>query len=301
MRWPGLGTPRRLNATRRALLWWFGPPQMAHQNATVSVDVAAALAYLAGLNAGAGPRVSLSHLVAAAIARALVEHPAANARVAGWRVFDPGQVGIAMPVSLEGHAGARLGELSLTIVPEVGGLTLRELAARATRAVRAERSGDQQSGAVRVIFALAERLPMAVLRRIFDGVAAGIAIPLLAAPFWGLAPATTALTNPGAALGAAPGALARGLAIALPGRGLGFSTIWGMAAVQEEARIVDGGVVARPCLPLVLAFDHRTVDAILAGRLMARVAGILADPAAVFGADGQRRPAPGEEPGRPRR
>jgi pyruvate/2-oxoglutarate dehydrogenase complex dihydrolipoamide acyltransferase (E2) component len=266
---------------------------MAHQNATVSVDVAAALAYLESLNARGGPRVSLSHLAAAAIARALVEHPAANARVVGWRVFDPGHVGIAMPVSLEGHVGARLGELSLTVVPGVEGLTLRQIAARATRAVRAERDGDQQSGAVRFIFALAERLPMAALRRLFDGIEAGIAVPLLAAPFWGLAPATTALTNPGAVLRAQPGALARGLAIALPGRGLGLSTIWGLAGVQEEARVVGGQVIARPCLPLVLAFDHRTVDAILAGRLIARVAEVLADPGAVFGEDGERRPPTG--------
>ncbi|MFH1465802.1 MAG: 2-oxo acid dehydrogenase subunit E2 [Pseudomonadota bacterium] len=286
MRWPGLGTPRRLNATRRALLWWFGPPQLAHQNATVSVDVGAALAYLARLNAGEGPRVSLTHLVAAAIARALAEHPKANARVVGGRIFDPGYVGIAMPVSLEGHAGERHGELSLTVVPDVGGLSLRALAARTTRVVRAERGGAQQSGAVRFVFAAAERLPLRVLGALFDGVSAAIEHPLLAMPLWRLAPATTVLSNPGAALGDVPGALARGLAITLPARGPMTSTVWGLAGVQQEARVVDGQVVPRPCLPLVLAFDHRTVDAILAGRLLKRVAEILGAPEAVFGGDG---------------
>jgi hypothetical protein len=73
VRWPGLGQPKRLNATRRALVWWFGPPQGAHQNATCSLDAGAALAYLEGLNASGGTKVTLNHLLAAAIARTLTQ------------------------------------------------------------------------------------------------------------------------------------------------------------------------------------------------------------------------------------
>ena len=290
MRWPGLGHPKRLNATRRALVWWFGPPQGAHQNATVSLDAGAALAYLEVLNAGGGAKVTLNHLLAAAIARTLTEHPMANARVVGWRVFLPEHVGIAMPVSLAGHAGESRGELSMAVIPEVETLSLRQLAQRATRAVGGERSGASATPMVDLIWSVAEGLPMGVVRRIFDGLSGSLSHRVPASIFWSQAPATTTLSNPGPAIGSAPGVLARGLALSLPARGLSLSTVWGVAMVQDEVRAVDGEVVVRPCLPLMLAFDHRTVDGILAGRLMGRVAEILGDPAALFGSDGEEIP-----------
>ncbi len=290
MRWPGLGRPKRLNATRRALMWWFGPPQTAHQNATVSLDAGQALAYLDGLNGGGDTKVTLNHLLAATIARTLTEHPIANARIIGWKVFQPDHVGVAMPVSLTGHAGERRGELSMAVVPEVETLSLRQLAQRATRVVSGERSGKGQVPLVDVIFFLAERVPMRLVRGIFDGVSGALQHTVPASIFWSQAPATTALSNPGPAIGSVPGGLARGLALSLPARGLSMSTIWGVAMVQDEVRAVDGEIVVRPCLPLMLAFDHRTVDGILAGRLMARVGEILLDPAAVFGVDGEEIP-----------
>ena len=290
MRWPGLGKPKRLNATRRALVWWFGPPQVAHQNATVSLDIGYALTYLDLLNASGGPKVTLNHLLAAAIARTLTEHPIANARVIGWRVFEPEHVGIAMPVSLTGHVGESRGELSMAVVPEVETLSLRQLAQRATRVVGGERKGQSQTPLVDAVFFAAERLPMAVVRRVFDGLVIGLRHRVPAALFWSQAPATTALSNPGPAIGAVPGGLARGLALSLPARSLSLSTVWGVAMVQDEVRAVDGEVVVRPCLPLMLAFDHRTIDGILGGRLLARMGEILLDPAALFGADGEEIP-----------
>ena len=271
-------------------MWWFGPPQTAHQNATVSLDAGQALAYLDGLNGGGDTKVTLNHLLAATIARTLTEHPIANARIIGWKVFQPDHVGVAMPVSLTGHAGERRGELSMAVVPEVETLSLRQLAQRATRVVSGERSGKGQVPLVDVIFFLAERVPMRLVRGIFDGVSGALQHTVPASIFWSQAPATTALSNPGPAIGSVPGGLARGLALSLPARGLSMSTIWGVAMVQDEVRAVDGEIVVRPCLPLMLAFDHRTVDGILAGRLMARVGEILLDPAAVFGVDGEEIP-----------
>ena len=46
-------------------------------------------------------------------------------------------------------------------------------------------------------------------------------------------------------------------------------------------------------LPLVLVFDHRLFDGVIAGRLLAHLAGMLRDPEATFGVDGTRiGPAP---------
>ncbi len=284
---PGLGPRRRLNATRRLLLWWFGPPQPAHQNATVSIDITAGQAYLEQLNTGQDRRVTLNHLVAAAITRALVAHPIANARIVGWRVYQSPHVGIAMPVSLEGHAGEQRGELSMAIVPETEKLSLRGLARRASRVVHGERTGKGKTPLVDGFFYLAEHVPTRALRLVFEGISRTLRHPLPAALFWSQAPATTAVTNPGAAMADIPGGLARGLSLSLPARGLSLSTLWGLSAVQEEVRVVEGELLSRPCLPLMLAFDHRTVDAILAGRLYAHVARSLAQPAAAFGEAGE--------------
>ncbi len=293
MRVPGLGRRKRLNATRRALMWWFGPPQGAHQSATVSIDMSAALAYLEALNATVDrrPRVTLNHLLAACVARTLADYPHANGRVVGWRVYQPDHVGIAMPVSLEGHAGEKRGELSMAVVPQVDRYSLRDLARRATRVVSSERSGKGQIPLVDAVFFVAERAPMRLVRGLFNGIAGSLHHRVPAALFWSQAPATTVLSNPGPAIGSVPGALASGLALSLPARGLTVSTIWGVSPIQEEVRVVDGDIVPRPCLPLMLAFDHRTVDGILGGKLLARVAEILQDPSAVFGPDGEAPPA----------
>jgi pyruvate/2-oxoglutarate dehydrogenase complex dihydrolipoamide acyltransferase (E2) component len=287
-----LGRPKRLNATRRALMWWFGTPQHAHQNASASFDVGQALAYLDGLNAARGeqPKVSLTHLLGAAIARTLVDHPLANARIVGWRMYQPEHVGIAMPVSLVGFDGAKRGELSMAVVPAVERLSLRQLAQRTTRAVSGERSGTGANPVVEAIFGLAGRAPMTLVRPALGVLAGSLKHRLPAALFWSQAPITTALTNPGPAIGTIPGGLARGLALSLPARGLSVTTIWGMAAIQDEVRSWQGEICVRPCLPLMLCFDHRAVDGILGGRLMARVGEILLDPAAVFGDDGERVP-----------
>ena len=102
-----------------------------------------------------------------------------------------------------------------------------------------------------------------------------------------MAPVTTGLTNPGASLGGEEGVLVRGGAVHLPNRLVHVGTFWGISPIQDEVIPVDGVPAVRPMLPVLLVFDHRLVDGVLAGRLLKTFVGILRHPEAVFGADGE--------------
>lgn len=54
--------------------------------------------------------------------------------------------------------------------------------------------------------------------------------------------------------------------------------ILGIGRIAERPAVRDGQVVVRPTLPLCLSFDHRVVDGEGAGRFMARLMRLLAEP-----------------------
>lgn len=128
-------------AVRRVLLWWFDEPAVAHVSLNFAVDVGPARAYLERLAAQEGPRVSLQHLLVAAIGRVLQEFPLANAQIRGRRILRREQVGVAMPVNLLGHPGEARRELGLALVEDAGRQSLREIAAQTAGKVRRERQG----------------------------------------------------------------------------------------------------------------------------------------------------------------
>ncbi len=113
--------------------------------------------------------------------------------------------------------------------------------------------------------------------------------PRLASHVYKLVPATTALTNPGAAVGAVglKGAWFRGGAIQIPPRLVHVGTLWGLGAVQEEVVAVGGKVEVRPVLPVLFVFDHRLIDGVKATRLITRFVALLQDPVAAFGPLGE--------------
>ena len=56
------------------------------------------------------------------------------------------------------------------------------------------------------------------------------------------------------------------------------AAILGCGRIEEKAVVVEGQVVARPMLPLVLSFDHRLIDGAAAGWFLGRIKALLADP-----------------------
>lgn len=278
------------SVVRRALLWWFGWPGNPYITVNFAVDVSGALAYLQRLAAGrAEPRVSVGALIAATIGRVLGDFPEANARIVGRRIVPSDHVGIAMPVNLLGHAAGARREVSMALVQRVEELSLREVAAASAASVRAERAGVVDDPLLRQLLELldgaSQRMvdaTLATLDRAMDRSA-------LAERLYGYFPVTTALSNAGAAIGRTPGMLFRGADIALPQRLVHIGTFWALASIQDEVVAVDGAPAVRPMLPVLFLFDHRLVDGVIGARITVRFGEILRDPAAVFGADGERR------------
>lgn len=288
------GGPSGRSVVRRVLGWWFGSPASPSVNANAVVDVTAALAYVGELKA-AGRSITLHHLVAGAIGRALLRHPIANARFFGGRLEMVPDVGVAMPVNLLGHAEGQRRELGLVVVEGAGTASLVEIAERTRGRVESERRGQTENGFIRALLRTAERTPGWAVPPVLEAVSRVLETRGGARAAFRAAPITTAITNPGASFGAVEGAWFRGASVQIPQRLVHITTLWGVSAVQQEVVPVAGRPEVRPVLPVLLVFDHRVFDGVMASRLLLSLAEIFADPAAEFGPDGARR-GPGGGP-----
>ncbi|MDP2305134.1 MAG: 2-oxo acid dehydrogenase subunit E2 [Pseudomonadota bacterium] len=276
------------SVARRALLWWFAWPSNPYVTVNFAVEFSGALAYLEGLGE---PRVSVGALIAATIGRVLEEHPQANARIVGRRIVTSEHVGIAMPVNLLGHAAGERREVGMALVEKVETLSLREVAAASRATVRAERAGATENPFMRQLLGILEGAPQRVVDATLATIDRAMDRSALAERIYGRYPVTTALSNAGAAIGKTPGMIFRGADIAIPQRLVHIGTFWGVTSIQQEVVVLDGAPAVRPMLPVLFLFDHRLIDGVMGARIAARFGAILRDPAAAFGADGERRPA----------
>lgn len=273
------------SAVRRLLLWWFAWPSNPYVTVNFVVDFAPARAWLASL---AEPRVTVNALLAAAVARTLRRHPQANAHVVGHRIVREPRVGVATMVNLLDAPGPR--EVAVALLEGADEMSLRELGARLRERVGQERGGEPHNPFIRGITRLAERAPRRVVFQAFDAMDAAMRRPAVARRFYDAVPATTALSNAGAAFSTGPGVWFRGADVAIPQRLVHVGTFWGVSAVQDEVVPVDGVPTVRPVLPVVLLFDHRLIDGVLGSRVVRTFSEILRDPAAEFGPTGDAPP-----------
>lgn len=280
---------------RKFLMWWFRAPHgIAYVSVNGQIDMTNALAYLEKLGQQDVPdeeRVTVQHLLAAVVSRALHHHPAANARIIGRRIIAQDHVGVAMPVNLLGHKGGRDSELSVGLVEACEGKSLRQIATETRGVVKTERSGQSANPFIGLMKGLAKRMPQAALDRFLDGFHAGMQTRTFADQVYAQFPATTALTNPGAALGQLDGARFTGGAFSLPQRLIHVGTLWGVTPIVDDVMAIRGEVKVVPTLPVLMIFDHRLVDGVAAGRLLTFAVEILQDPERWFGPSG-RHPGP---------
>jgi len=264
---------RRPSAIRRGLLWWFQPPAMPYLSTSFVVDITEARAYLRRCSALAGRKITLQHLVAAAVINVQRAFPMANARIVGRRIVRETQIGLAMPVSLLESGAPSQRELSMAVLTQAEGLSLVALAEACDRLFTAERSDQVGNPVFRALLSAFDHLPDGPLWAGLDLVEGLQKIPAVADRLYAMVPATTGVTNPGAAVRMPAGIWLRGGALALP------------------QRLHAGQPAVRPVLPIVYVFDHRLFDGVMAGRILHHFGQILLDPAAVFGEAGQRSPS----------
>lgn len=281
--------PAQRSAIRRGLTWWFSPPVNPYVSVSASVNFGPAAAYLERLRASGRP-VTVQHLVAGAVAQTLRAWPVANRRIIGHQQITVPHVGIGMPVNLLGHAAGARRELSATLLERAETLNLIQLGERLRGQVKEERAGNMGNPMMRGLLRWAEKAPAGLLDLGLSGLDHALKLRPLAERFYESVPLSTAITNPGSAFDDTAGMLFRAASVHIPNRIVYVGTLWGLSSVQDEVVAVDGQPVVRPMLPLLLVFDHRLFDGVVAGQVLSCFGRILKDPKAVFGPLGEDVP-----------
>jgi pyruvate/2-oxoglutarate dehydrogenase complex dihydrolipoamide acyltransferase (E2) component len=234
---------------------------------SLDIDVSVALAYLQSYRARTGVKVTIGHLVALALARAIAEHPDLNAKVRFWgRLEQRDTVDITLQVAAD--EGRDLGAARIERADQK---SLREMAEEVARQARTIRSGnDENYAATRDLF---KKLPWWAVRPV-----------LRAAEF---------LTNelhvdlPKQGLPRDPFGVAMVTNVGMFGIDTAFAPFTPIARcpilvlvpeVRERPWVVEGRVVPRPILRLCATFDHRVIDGFHAGTLSRTVRGYITDP-----------------------
>ena len=261
-------TPDRASRTaagrRRLAIASFRPSHDGRVYTRLAVDASPALDYIADTRARSGVQVTLTHVVAAALARGLRDVPETRARVVLGRAVPLDDCAISFTVDVDGGT-----DLAPVRVDGVDRLSPAEVAALLRPAVAVVRS--QQDPAHNAGARWARRLP-------WWGLRAGLGVAGFV--FSGLGrPAFGQRAFPlGAALVSNVGGLGLDEAFLAPLPMARVPLYLAIGAVRDAPMVVDGELVVRPQVVLVATGDHRLIDGAHAGKLVRIVRELLADP-----------------------
>jgi pyruvate dehydrogenase E2 component (dihydrolipoamide acetyltransferase) len=254
-------------AWRRIAAASWRPPQDPTILGSLTLDARPVSAYIARLREQTGVRVTVTHIVGRALARALGECPEINGRLVGTRFYLRDTVDVFFQIvasSENGDAdlsGAKIEGADHKSTWEIA----KELSAKA-EAVRARKDAQFEKTKK-----TARKLPGPFLRL---GLwfanwcdTHGIALRGLPRDPFGSAMVTN-VGMFGIDVGYAP---------LFPVGGPPIVVLVG--AITDEPACVDGRVIARPTLRLHATFDHRFVDGYHAGALARAMRRVLDDPA----------------------
>jgi len=255
---------RRTPVRRQIAVATWRPSRHGRINARMEVDVTATLAYLERVRAESGMRVTMTHVVGAALGRALREVPEIRARVVFGRLvpLDTCDVGFAVDIG----KGSDLAPVKVAGVDRLSPLEVaRAVDAGAARLRRGNDAAYRRtSRLVRVVPSWTMRPVLAASSLVSGGLGRGLA------------------GQPGFPLGTAfvsnVGTLGLDEAFLAPLPFARTPVYLAVGAVQDRAVVVDGAVVARPVLVLVATADHRVVDGAHAGAMATLVRELLTHP-----------------------
>ncbi len=247
-----------------AVATWRAPVE-GRIHARTEVDVTAALAHVEHLRGTTGVRVTLTHLVGAALGRALRAVPEARYRIVLGRLVPVEDCTVAFAVDIEN--GQDLGPVR---VEHADRLTTAEIAARVEASAGSLRGDEDRHH--RRTGSLVRIAPWWVMRPVMS--TASLLVGGLGVPAFG---------QPGRPLGTGfvsnVGTLGLDEAYLAPAPFARTPVYLAVGAVRERPVAVDGQVVVRPTTVLVATADHRIIDGAHAGRLQQIVVDLLTDPA----------------------
>jgi pyruvate/2-oxoglutarate dehydrogenase complex dihydrolipoamide acyltransferase (E2) component len=247
---------------RRYTLHFWRRPNDPTISLGVECDMARALAYLERVNAGGGPRVTVTHLVVKAIGLALARHPTLNSRVIGRRIYRMPRVTVGLTCHVHGGRG-----LIPVIIEDPDRRHLSEVAADIReKAGNAEREYDKLinrfSGPTLV--ALIWLLSTLKLRFGMNLAKLGIPDPTTAPVLVSSAGMYLTFTYTTAALP----------------RFTGVSAMISIGEAVKRPVVIGDQITIRPMMPFCVTTDHRLIDGWELGQFLSFVRDFLGDPAA---------------------
>lgn len=257
---------RNLPTWRRVAVNAWTAPTEATIHGSLDIDATAALSYIEKLRISTGQKITISHLVAKALAMAIAKMPEANGIVARGRLFLRDDVDIFLQVALDGGvslSGATIRQADRKSVAEIAKELSEKVAdIRAHRDDATEKTMDSM-----------RRIPSRLLRpilRFLEWLQYDHDIDL---KWLGVEKDTfgsAMVTNVGMF------GLQQGFAPLFP---LGRTAIVLLVGeVSDKPVAVAGQVVIRPMLGLHATVDHRVIDGYHAGVLASELRKVLLDP-----------------------
>jgi len=236
----------------------------------IDIDVTRAQAYLTDLRASSGRKITITHLVGAAIARAFGENPECNGLVSLGRMKRRSSVDVFFQVAFEGGqnlSGAKVVAADTLSVPEIAD-QLEQFAAR----IRERKDTDLQKSS-----SLMKSIPGALLAPVlrlseFAMFDLGMNLSKYGIPFDPFG--TVMVTNVGVF------DIEQGFAPLLPlARSPALMTI---GKIRDKVIAVDGAPVVRPVVTIGGTFDHRVIDGYHLGQIGKAFRRVMEDPAKEF-------------------
>jgi len=256
---------RRRDALRRrvAVATW-RPSRDGRIYTRMAIDVTATLAYIEDVRARTGERITVTHVLGAALGRAIRAVPEVRGRVFAGRILPFETCDIGFAVDIEG--GTDLAPIKVRDVDTKTPLEVaRELAAGA-EGLRAGRDPHHSRSAWFVRYA-----PPWTLRPLLG--AASVLVGGLGVGAFGQPPFPL-----GCAFVSNLGSLDLDEGFLAPVPFARVPLYVSIGAVRDDAVAVDGAVVVRPQIVVGATADHRLVDGAHAGRIARIVRDLMADP-----------------------
>jgi len=265
---PSVFTPLTpLRGWRRVAVHAWRAPQDPSVYAALEVSMSGALAYAERVRRETGVRVTVTHLVAKAIALALRQYPQLNGIVARGRILLRDTVDIFLQVATEG--GGDLSGLKIARADEKSVLDI----ARETE-IRADRIRQRRDRQVERTKSLLDRVPLPLLGPMLRTIAYLIYDLDLDLSRLGVVKdefGSAMITNVGSF------GLAQAHAPLVPFSRTPLVVLVG--EVQDRAVVEGGRVVVRPMMTIGVTFDHRFMDGFQGGAMARLFRSYLEEPA----------------------
>lgn len=272
----GFTRVEKMSSWRRISLHMWGRPADPTVYGNLEIDMSQALAYLDELNAaqaavGSEAKVTITHLTAKAIAKALAEYPDANAIIARRALYRRDTVDVYCQVATDGGddlSGLKVANADAKSTVEVA----EEMHERVRRVLAHKDPGSERTkNSVRKV---PHRL-LGIVLRVIEFLTYDL--------FLDLSRFGIQFDQFGSAMVSNVGSfgIGHGLAPLVPASRVPIILLVG--EVVESAVVREGRIVAAPMMTVGCTFDHRLIDGYQAGNMARVVKESLRDPYRAFG------------------